>query len=161
MEDSRRTFESTALTPQRHNRASLRLGSPVGRKSELRKDAIHAASLKNAMFDPGALLAKAGEARHVVRLKAKQLFFSQGSPADCVFYLQTGRAKLTVVSESGKEATIGFLGPGDFVGEESIAIASGLRIATATAISACTTLRIESEAMLRVMHDERSFSDFF
>jgi CRP-like cAMP-binding protein len=94
-------------------------------------------------------------------LKAKQLLFSQGSPSDYVFFLQTGRVKLTVVSESGKEATIAFLGPGDFVGEESIATTPSFRIATATAISGCTALRIEREAMLRVMHHDHSFSDFF
>lgn len=75
-----------------------------------------------------------------VKLKAKQAFFSEGTSADSVFYLQKGRAKLTVVSRNGKEATITLLNPGDFVGEESIASAVGLRLATATALVACTAL---------------------
>jgi hypothetical protein len=81
-------------------------------------------------FDPIAFLANAGLGRKLISLKAKEAFFSQGNPADCVFYLQTDRAKLTVVSESGKEATITLLAPGEFVGEESIASVPGLRLAT-------------------------------
>ena len=94
-------------------------------------------------------------------MKPKQTFFSQGNPADCIFYLQKGRAKLTVVSKNGKEATITLLGSGDFVGEESIAAVVGLRMATATAITACTALKIERQEMIRVMHEEHSFSDLF
>jgi CRP/FNR family transcriptional regulator, cyclic AMP receptor protein len=112
-------------------------------------------------FDAGVFLANAGLGRRIVRLKAKEPFFSQGNPADCVFYLQTGRAKLTVVSKSGKEATITLLSAGDFVGEESIAAVAGLRLATATAISNCTALKIERNEMIRVMHEEHSFSDMF
>jgi CRP/FNR family cyclic AMP-dependent transcriptional regulator len=115
----------------------------------------------NSKFSPAAFLASSGLGRHSVTLKNKQTFFSQGSPADCVFYLQTGRAKLTVVSTSGKEATITLLGPGDFIGEESIAAVPGLRMATATALTACTALRIDRDAMIRVMHDEHGFSDLF
>jgi CRP/FNR family transcriptional regulator, cyclic AMP receptor protein len=116
---------------------------------------------KSTAFDAGAFLANAGLGRKIVRLKAKQPFFSQGNPADCVFYLQTGRAKLTVVSKGGKEATITLLSAGDFVGEESVAAVVGLRLATATAISNCTALKIERAEMLRVMHEEHSFSDLF
>jgi CRP/FNR family transcriptional regulator, cyclic AMP receptor protein len=119
------------------------------------------AGLKNAAFDPKAFLANAGEGRHVVQLRAKQALFSQGTPADCVFYIQSGRAKLTVVSESGKEATVTLLAAGDFVGEEAVAAVPGLRLATATATTACTALRIEKAAMLRVMREEHAFSDLF
>ena len=115
----------------------------------------------NALFDPAAFLASAGLGRRIVQLKAKWVFFSQGNPADCVFYLQTGRAKLTVVSRAGKEATIALLSAGEFVGEESIAGAAGLRMATATAITACTALKIERVEMIRVMHEEHAFSDLF
>ena len=99
--------------------------------------------------------------RRIVQLKAKQPFFSQGSAADAIFYLQKGRAKLTVVSTNGKEATITFLSPGDFVGEESLASLGGLHMATATAITACTALKIERAEMIRVMHQEHAFSDLF
>jgi CRP-like cAMP-binding protein len=112
-------------------------------------------------FDPVAFLANSGLGRTLVSLKAKDPLFSQGDPADCVFYLQTGRAKLTVVSESGKEATITLLVPGDFIGEESIASVPGLRLASATAITACTALRIGRDEMIRVMHEQQGFADVF
>lgn len=112
-------------------------------------------------FDTADFLAKAGLGRRIVTLKAKQAFFTQGSAADSVFYLQKGRAKITVVSESGKEATITFLSAGDFIGEESIAGALGHRLATATAVTTCTALKIERTEMVRVMHQEHAFSDLF
>jgi CRP/FNR family cyclic AMP-dependent transcriptional regulator len=102
-----------------------------------------------------------GLGRKIVQLKPEQTFFSQGNPADCIFYLQKGRAKLTVASKKGKEATITLLSTGDFVGEESIAAIAGLRMATATAISARTALKIERGEIIRVMHEEHSFSDLF
>jgi CRP-like cAMP-binding protein len=112
-------------------------------------------------FDPAIFLAKAGLGRRIVELKANQVFFAQGSPADSVFYLQKGRAKITVVSERGKEATITLLTAGEFIGEESIAGAVGLRLATATAITACRALKIERDEMVRVMHEEHAFSELF
>jgi CRP/FNR family cyclic AMP-dependent transcriptional regulator len=112
-------------------------------------------------FDAADFLAKAGLGRRIVRLKPKHIFFSQGNPADSVFYLQKGRAKITVISERGTEATITLLAPGDFIGEESIAGAVGLRLATATAITACKALKIERTEMIRVMHEEHAFSDLF
>ena len=112
-------------------------------------------------FDPANFLAKAGIGRSLVHLKAKDAFFSQGHPADCVFYLQSGRAKLTVVSEKGKEATISLLAPGDFVGEESIAGVAGLRLSSATAITACVALKISRDAMIRVLQKEHAFSGLF
>jgi CRP-like cAMP-binding protein len=112
-------------------------------------------------FDPAVFLASGGLGRHLVHLKPKQSFFAQGSRADCVFYLQTGRAKLTVVSASGKKATITLLSAGEFVGEEAIAAIAGRRLATATAITACTALKIERKEMLRALHEEHTFSDLF
>ena len=112
-------------------------------------------------FDSAAFLASSGLGRRLVRLRAKQAFFTQGNPADSVFYIHSGRAKLTVVSKSGKEATVWLLGAGDFIGEESIAGVAGLRVATATAITACSVLRIEKNEMIRVMHEENDFSDMF
>jgi len=87
-----------------------------------------------AAFDPAVFLSNAGLGRKIVHLKAKETFFSQGNPADSIFYLQTGRAKLTVVSKGGKEATIAMISAGDFVGEESLASVGGLHMATATAM---------------------------
>ena len=122
---------------------------------------IQMVKLPKAAFDAAAFLAEAGLGRRIVRLKPKQAFFSQGGPADSIFYLQSGRAKLTVVSKNGKEATITLFVAGDFVGEESLAAVSGLRLATATAITACTALKIERKEMIRVIHDENAFSDLF
>ncbi len=112
-------------------------------------------------FDVEAFLASAGLGRKIVQLQAKQVIFSQADPADSIFYLQEGRAKLTVVSTGGKEATVTLLSAGDFVGEESLAAVAGLRMATATAITNCTALKIEREEMVRVMHEENTFSDRF
>lgn len=112
-------------------------------------------------FDPATFLANTGLGRRIVSLKPRGRFFSQGDAADCVFYLQSGRAKLTVSSKEGKEATTAFLSPGDFIGEESIAGIPGLRLASATAVTNCTALRIERSEMIRVLHQERSFSDLF
>ena len=106
-------------------------------------------------------LANAGLGRKIVRIKPKSDFFKQGSPADCVYYLQSGRAKLTVVSKTGKEATITLLAAGDFVGEESLVGVVGLRLATATAMTACVALKIERAEMIRVLHEEHIFSDMF
>jgi CRP/FNR family transcriptional regulator, cyclic AMP receptor protein len=112
-------------------------------------------------FDPVGFLARAGLGRRIVKLRAREAFFTQGSPADAVFYLQSGRAKLTVISRTGKEATISLLTGGEFVGEEAIAGVPGLRLATATAISGCTALKIERAEMLRVLREEHAFSDLF
>jgi len=117
--------------------------------------------LEKPRFDVAAFLASAGLGRKVIQLPPKKAFFSQGDPADSVFYLQKGQAKLTVVSPAGKEATIALLSAGDFVGEEALATMAGLRLATATAITACATLRISREEMIREMHKEHSFSDLF
>ena len=112
-------------------------------------------------FDTAAFLASAGLGRTIIQLAPRGPFFSQGDPADSVFYLQTGRARVAVVSAAGKEATISLLSAGDFVGEEALAAVPGLRLSTATAITACTALRISREEMIHVMHQEHSLSDLF
>jgi CRP/FNR family cyclic AMP-dependent transcriptional regulator len=112
-------------------------------------------------IDAAAFLARAGLGRRIVRLAPKHPFFSQGDPADSIFYLQKGRAKVTVVSKDGKEATIALLSTGDFIGEESLAAPAGLRLTTATALSACTALKVTRDEMIRVMHEEYAFSDLF
>ena len=112
-------------------------------------------------FDLAAFLEEAGVGRRVVQLKPKQIIFSQGSSADSIFYLRTGRAKLTVVSPDGKEATVALLSAGEFIGEESLASVGGVHMATATAIAVCTALRIAREEMIRVMHEERSLSEMY
>ena len=113
------------------------------------------------LFDAAAYLANAGLGRKIVHLKAKDAFFVQGSNCESIYYLQKGRAKLTIVSAAGKEATISLLVAGGFVGEECVAGVVGPRMATATAITACTALKIERKEIIRVLHEEHAFSDLF
>ena len=114
-----------------------------------------------AKFDVAAFLESAGLGRRNIQVNPKRAFFTQGSPADCVFFLQAGRAKLTATSRSGKEATVALLSPGDFVGEETVAGVPGLRMTTATAITACSALMIERKEMIRAVHEEHAVSDLF
>ena len=119
------------------------------------------AKLRKPAFDVAAFLASAGLGRRIVELAPKESFFSQGDSADSVFYLQKGRAKVTVVSHMGKEATLTLVSAGEFVGESALAAVPGLRLSTATAITACSALKITREEMVRVLHDQLDFSDFF
>jgi CRP-like cAMP-binding protein len=148
------------LTPQaqEHSVNAKRLAEEIASKARRGAQMIEQKSL---LFSVADFLAKAGPGRRVVQLKPRHLFFSQGATADSVFYLQKGRAKLTVISKKGKEATITLLGPGDFIGEESLAAGGGLRMATASSITTCTALRIERKEMLQAMHEEHAFSDLF
>ena len=118
-------------------------------------------SEKVTKFDTATFLANAGLGRTIIELKPNQTFYCQGDTADSVFYLQKGRAKVTVVSQRGKEATITLLSAGEFVGEESLAAIAGLRLSTATAVNTCTALKISRNEMIRVMHDEPAFADLF
>jgi CRP/FNR family cyclic AMP-dependent transcriptional regulator len=115
----------------------------------------------NRKFDPATFLAEAGPGRQILKLKPNQTLFSQGDPADSVLYLQQGCAKLSVISEKGLEATIALFSLGDFIGEEAMDEASGVRRATATAVTPCTVLKIDREAMIRVLHEQHAFSDLF
>ncbi|HEY1903756.1 MAG TPA: Crp/Fnr family transcriptional regulator [Terracidiphilus sp.] len=116
---------------------------------------------RNKAFDTDGYLASEGKGRKIVCLKAKQSFFSQGGPADAVFYLQSGRAKLTVVSKKGKEATVTLLATGDFLGEESLTAIGAVRLATASALVACVALKIDRAEMLSILHQEHAFSALF
>ena len=111
-------------------------------------------------FDPGAFLASIGEGRKFVLFPRKKTIFTQGEAANAVFYIQTGKVRLTVVSKTGKEATIGILGEGDFFGEGSLA-GQALRMGSATAMTECAVLRIEKEAMVKALHREREVSEMF
>jgi CRP-like cAMP-binding protein len=112
-------------------------------------------------FHTADYLATEGKGRKIVRIRAKQHFFAQGAAADAVFYLQSGRAKLTVVSKKGKEATVTLLATGDFLGEESLTGPGTVRSATASAVVACVALKIEREQMLLVLHEEGTFAALF
>jgi len=112
-------------------------------------------------FDPADFLAHSGICRKLMALKPRETLFTQGEQADSIFYLQSGRAKITVVSTKGKEATVTLLSAGDFVGEESLAAVPGVRLSTAIAVNVCAVLKICREEMIRQMHEESEFADFF
>jgi CRP-like cAMP-binding protein len=116
---------------------------------------------KLKQFRPEVFLSQVGIGRTILEVSKKQKIFSQGEAGEAVFYIQKGRAKLSVVSREGKEATISLFGPGDFIGEDCIAGVQSTRIASATAMTACILLRIERKEMMRVVHEEHVFSDVF
>src|SRR6266853_4097218 len=111
-------------------------------------------------FDPQAFLATVGAARTITQCPKDYKIFSQGDPAEAVFYIQQGRVKLRVKSKQGREAVIAILDAGDFLGEACL-IGQTVCLATASAIAPSFVLRIEKTEMLRVLHEERTFSDLF
>ncbi len=115
---------------------------------------------KGISFDPQVFLATVGVARTITQFPKDYKIFSQGDPANSVFYIQQGRVKLKVKSKQGKEAVIAILGESDFLGEACL-IGQTVCLATATAIAPSSILRIEKSEMLRVLHEEPAFSDFF
>ena len=118
-------------------------------------------SRDKSAFQPESFLTHPGLGRTIIDLKKDQAIFSQGDPADAVFYVQKGKIRVTVNSKRGKEATIALLGPGNFLGEECIATIQPQRMATAVAMTVATILRIERKEMLRVLHEEKLFSEVF
>jgi CRP/FNR family transcriptional regulator, cyclic AMP receptor protein len=117
-------------------------------------------SKKKRRFSAEEFLDSAGVSRKLSEFARKDIIFSQGDPADSVMYIQKGGVKLSVLSQTGKEAVVAILGPGDFFGEGCLA-GHGVRIGTASAIAASTILVIEKEEMLRLLHAEHSLSDRF
>jgi CRP/FNR family cyclic AMP-dependent transcriptional regulator len=136
--------------------------TPIDPTLQTERNAIipSVAAKKRRDFDPHAFLATIGEGRKSVLFQRKQGIFAQGDTADAVFYIQTGKVKLTVVSKIGKEATIGILGDGDFFGEGSLA-GQALRMDSATAMTDCVVLRIDKKAMMEALHRKHEFSDMF
>jgi CRP-like cAMP-binding protein len=111
-------------------------------------------------FDPKDFLAKVAGGRTISKYRKNQKVFSQGDAADSVFYIRKGKIKITVISEHGKEAVVAILGSDEFCGEGCLS-AQPKRIATATALTECEIMRIEKEAIIRVLHDEPRFSEMF
>jgi CRP/FNR family transcriptional regulator, cyclic AMP receptor protein len=116
--------------------------------------------IDQAAFDPKKFLAKVGEGKTIVNFDKDQIVFAQGDAADTVFYLQQGRIKIVVISEQGKEAVVGILGPGQFFGEGCMN-GHSVRIATATAMEACLVTAITKQAMLATLHSQPKFSELF
>jgi|SRR6266478_5354217 CRP-like cAMP-binding protein len=120
----------------------------------------HSKPKEESPFDPKLFLAKVGKGRTLADYSKNQVVFSQSDRADAVFYIQKGKVKLTVVSTAGKEAVIAILGPGDFLGEGCLA-GRPVCLATATAMSDCSIVRLAKPATIRVLHDEPAFSEMF
>jgi CRP/FNR family transcriptional regulator, cyclic AMP receptor protein len=115
---------------------------------------------KNRQFDPGTFLATIGDGRKSLSVPRKQRIFTQGDAADAVFYIQKGKVKLSVVSNTGKEATIGIVDDGNFFGEGSLA-GQALRMGSAVSMTECSLLRIDRKVMMDALHREHAFSDMF
>jgi CRP/FNR family transcriptional regulator, cyclic AMP receptor protein len=112
-------------------------------------------------LEPEILLTKTNVSRTTAVLKKGQIIFAQGDAPDAVFYVQKGRVKLTIISAQGKEATIAFFGAGAFLGEEAIIGTQSQRLATAATLTRATILRFGRQEMIRVLHEEPSFSEVF
>ena len=115
---------------------------------------------KTAPFDPKVFLATVNGGRSISKYRMNQKVFSQGTPADAVFYIQKGKVKVTVVSEQGKEAVVAVLGSDEFCGEGCLN-GQPVRLATATAMTECEIMRLEKDNMIRVLHEEPAFSEMF
>jgi CRP/FNR family cyclic AMP-dependent transcriptional regulator len=119
-----------------------------------------AASKKLSKFDPKTFLSTLNGGRKIEAFAKKQTIFAQGDSSDAVFYIKEGKVKLTVVSQIGKEATIGILNQGDFFGEGCLT-GQPLRLCSATAMTDCSVMKIDKKSMVEVLHREQSFSEIF
>jgi CRP/FNR family cyclic AMP-dependent transcriptional regulator len=119
-----------------------------------------AASKKLIKFDTKTFLSTIDGGRKIAAFHKKQIIFVQGDSSDAVFYVQKGRVRLTVVSKTGKEATVGILNEGDFFGEGCLR-GQPLRMCSATAMTDCSVMRIDKTSMMEVLHREHAFSDMF
>jgi CRP/FNR family transcriptional regulator, cyclic AMP receptor protein len=115
---------------------------------------------KNLPFDPKAFLSKVNGGRTTAKYRKNQVVYQQGDPADSVFYIQTGKAKVTVVSAQGKEAVVAVLGAGSFFGEGCLA-GQPLRLGTVAALAECTITRITKAEIIGVIHKEPAFAELF
>jgi CRP-like cAMP-binding protein len=116
---------------------------------------------KVVKFNPAQYLSASSVTQKTIHVKAGGIFYSQGDPAGSIYHLESGRAKLVVVSERGKEATVSLMMAHDFIGEESLAGTSGLHAATALAITPCIALKLDREEMLRMLNSAHEFSEMF
>ena len=115
---------------------------------------------KRAKFDSKKFLSTIDGGRTITAYAKKQTIFVQGGSSDAVFYIQSGKVRLTVVSKAGKEATIAVLNEGDFFGEGCLQ-GQALRASSATAMTDCSVMRIDKKSMIAVLHREHEFSDMF
>jgi CRP/FNR family transcriptional regulator, cyclic AMP receptor protein len=118
------------------------------------------ATKENNQFDPDTFLATIGYGRKILSVPQKQVIFAQGDDADSVFYVKSGKVRLTVVSQAGKEATIAIVGERNFFGEGALA-GQLLRMGSASAMTDCELTRVDKKAMMEALHREHAFSDMF
>jgi CRP/FNR family transcriptional regulator, cyclic AMP receptor protein len=118
------------------------------------------ATKRRSPFDPKSFLAKIGEGRTISKYRKNEIVFSQGDPADAVFYIQKGKVKVTVVSDQGKEAVVTILGADEFCGEGCLA-GQPRRISTVMAMTECMVMRLAKPSIMRVLRDEPAFSEIF
>ncbi len=114
----------------------------------------------NVVFDPKAFLATVGEGRSVTKSREGEVVFSQGDPADALFYVQRGKVKVTTLSSQGKEAVVAILGAGDFFGEGCLA-GQPLRISTVAAVVDSSIARLAKADVIRVLQEQPAFSELF
>jgi CRP/FNR family transcriptional regulator, cyclic AMP receptor protein len=129
-----------------------RLGAAVKRKAKQVEAKLD--------FDPKVFLSKVSGGRSISNYRKDQIVFTQGEPADAVFYIQSGKAKKTVVSEQGKEAVVALFAAGDFFGEGCL-VGQPVRLATVRAITECVIVRITKAEIVRVIHEEPAFAELF
>ena len=157
------------INKHRHNKAPLASkailvdaakAAKAPRPPRAAKQAFAAKAAKG-LFAPMEFLAKVGAGRTIAEVEKGDSIFAQGEIATAVFYVQQGKIRISVVSKAGKEATVALLGAGNFLGEECIAAPNVHHVASATALTSSTILRIERDEMIRVLHEEQAFSEVF
>ena len=150
-------------TKTRQVRGTIEQGTSKKRRSGIKSYAVPVpptARKKASEFNPSQFLATIGEGRKNLTFARQRGIFAQGDAADAVFYIQGGKVKLTVVSKTGKEATLGVLGVGNFFGEGALA-GQTLRMGSAWAMTDCEIQRIDKKAMMEALHRESAFSELF
>jgi CRP/FNR family cyclic AMP-dependent transcriptional regulator len=129
-------------------------------RSKSIKVSTHPKTAGAPLFDPGVFLSTAAVGRDISKHSKKEVIFAQGDDADAVFYIKKGKVKVAVISKQGKEAVVALLGPNEFVGEGCL-IGQPKRLATASAMTECETMRVAKTEIQRVIHEEPAFSEMF
>jgi CRP/FNR family cyclic AMP-dependent transcriptional regulator len=154
------SLESTAVGSAPEDEQIARLDHSAEPAHGFSEGSLAVASMRASRFDPTAFLAKVGEGRTIANYRKGQAVFAQADDADAIYYVQTGKVKLTVVSNNGKEAVVAILGTGDFLGEGCLA-GQQVRMSTATAMCECSVVRLDQSVVIRLLHNEPTFSELF
>jgi CRP-like cAMP-binding protein len=157
-QDTSAEVDGMPLSAQASGRIDFVL--PPGDMPDALRRVVRGVTLGRHEFDPKKFFAVIGEGRTIVRVSPKQNIYAQGAVADAVFYIQKGNVRLTVLSKSGKIATLGLLGPGTFCGEGCLT-GQPQRLGSAIAMTDCELMRIDKKAMLAALHDEQRLAEMF